>query len=75
MSHHKSYLLLQVFPTQAYDELFYAVKNSTAAGGPTYHMATYHVLSNSFQAIFGGWQVRCFFADFRRPQGLNNNYM
>ncbi|KAF6265852.1 hypothetical protein COO60DRAFT_765794 [Scenedesmus sp. NREL 46B-D3] len=48
---------LQVFPTQGYDELFYAVRNSTAAGGPSYHMATYDVLTNSFQAIFGGWQV------------------
>jgi hypothetical protein len=33
------------------------VRNSTAAGGPSYHMATYDVLANSFQAIFGGWQV------------------
>jgi hypothetical protein len=49
--------LLQVFPTQGYDELFNAVRNSTAAGGPSYHMATYDVLTNSFQAIFGGWQV------------------
>ncbi|WIA31484.1 hypothetical protein OEZ86_002377 [Tetradesmus obliquus] len=48
---------LQVFPTQGYDELFYAVRNSTAAGGPSFHMATYDVLTNSFQAIFGGWQV------------------
>jgi hypothetical protein len=46
-----------VFPTQGYDELFYAVRNSTAAGGPSYYMATYDVLTNSFQAIFGGWQV------------------
>jgi hypothetical protein len=42
-----------VFPTQGYDELFYAVRNSTAAGSPSYHMATYNVLTNSFQAIWG----------------------
>jgi hypothetical protein len=43
-----------VFPTQGYDELFYVrVRNSTAAGGPSYHMATYNVLTNSFQAIWG----------------------
>eukprot|EP00878_Enallax_costatus_P010509 GHUV01010972.1.p1 GENE.GHUV01010972.1~~GHUV01010972.1.p1 ORF type:complete len:534 (+),score=124.46 GHUV01010972.1:703-2304(+) len=48
---------LQVFPTAAYEQLFAALKNSTAAGGPTYHEATYSVLTNAYQAVFGGWQV------------------
>jgi hypothetical protein len=48
---------LQVFPTAGYQALFAALQNSTAAGGPTYHLAEYQVLTNAYQAVFGGWQV------------------
>lgn len=48
----------KVFPTSAYAHLFEALQNTTATGGPTFHLATYNVLSNQYQAIFGGWQVR-----------------
>ena len=47
----------QVFPMSAYQELFDGLQKTTAAGGPTYHLANYTVLTNSHQAIFGGWHV------------------
>lgn len=49
--------MLQVFPTQGYDELIYAVRNSTAAGGPSYHMP--HMTSSQTPSrqylAAGGW--------------------
>ncbi|KAF8071043.1 hypothetical protein HT031_001125 [Scenedesmus sp. PABB004] len=48
---------LQVFPTEAYGELFAGLQRTTAAGGPTHHLATYTVLPNAHQAAPGGWQV------------------
>ncbi|KAF8071044.1 hypothetical protein HT031_001126 [Scenedesmus sp. PABB004] len=48
---------LQVFPTEAYGELFAGLQRTTAAGGPTHHLATYTVLPNAHQAVPGGWQV------------------
>jgi hypothetical protein len=41
----------------AYQELFDGLRATTAAGGPTHHLANYTVLTNPFQAIAGGWQV------------------
>lgn len=48
----------QVFPTSGYQALFDGLKQTTEAGGPTYHLANYTVLTNAHQGIFGGWQVR-----------------
>jgi hypothetical protein len=50
-------MLLQVFPTSAYQALYDGLRNTTAAGGPTYHVANYTVVTNNHQAVFGGWQV------------------
>jgi hypothetical protein len=50
-------LPLQVFPTAGYEELYTALRRRTLAGGPTYHLASYTVLTNSYQAVFGGWKV------------------
>lgn len=48
---------LQVFPTAGYEQLYASLRKSAANGGPTYHEATYTVLTNPYQAVFGGWQV------------------
>lgn len=47
----------QVFPTSGYQALYDGLKQTTEAGGPTYHVANYTVLTNAHQGIFGGWQV------------------
>lgn len=47
----------QVFPTAAYQQLYDGLLQTTLSGGPTYHLANYTVLTNPYQAIFGGWQV------------------
>eukprot|EP00879_Flechtneria_rotunda_P023516 GHRR01024878.1.p1 GENE.GHRR01024878.1~~GHRR01024878.1.p1 ORF type:complete len:572 (+),score=153.32 GHRR01024878.1:161-1876(+) len=47
----------QVFPKEGYQQLYEAISNTTAAGGPTYHLATYQVLTNGYQGVFGGWEV------------------
>lgn len=39
------------------EELFDGLKRTTAAGGPTHHLANYTVLTNSHQGVWGGWQV------------------
>ena len=51
-------LSLQVFPTAAFQQLYDGLKSTTQAGGPSYHLANYTVITNNHQAIFGGWQVR-----------------
>eukprot|EP00775_Hariotina_reticulata_P012591 gene12591-12723_t len=48
---------MQVFPRAGYDELYTALRAQTLAGGPTYHLASYTVLTNPYQAVFGGWKV------------------
>jgi len=50
-------LLVQVFPKASFQELYDGLKQTTQAGGPTYHRGNYTVLTNNHQAIFGGWQV------------------
>jgi hypothetical protein len=50
-------LLLQVFPSEGFQELYAAVKRSVAAGGPAHHLATYTVQENPYEGIAGGWQV------------------
>jgi hypothetical protein len=52
-----SALLLQVFPSEGFQELYAAVKRSVAAGGPAHHLATYTVQENVYEGIPGGWQV------------------
>lgn len=47
----------QVFPAAGFQALYDGLRNTTQAGGPTYHLANYTVLTNNHQAIFGGWQV------------------
>jgi hypothetical protein len=47
----------QVFLQSGYQELFDGLKRTTAAGGPTHHLANYTVLTNSHQGVWGGWQV------------------
>lgn len=49
--------VLQVFPQSGYQELFDGLKRTTAAGGPTHHLANYTVLTNSHQGVWGGWRV------------------
>eukprot|EP00775_Hariotina_reticulata_P001277 gene1277-1617_t len=47
---------LQVFPTSEFPKLFKAFKQSSDAGGPAYHLATYTVLDNPYQGMHGGWK-------------------
>lgn len=48
---------LQVFPKSGYQELYDGLRRTTAAGGPTHHLANYTVLTNNHQGVWGGWQV------------------
>lgn len=47
-----------MFPVAGYAELYQALQATVAAGGPAFHLASYPVQSNPYQAIHGGWQVR-----------------
>jgi hypothetical protein len=48
---------VQVFPAAEFSKLFKAFKQSSEAGGPAYHLATYTVMDNPYQAVHGGWKV------------------
>lgn len=50
-------LLLQVFASEGFYELYAAMRKSVEAGVPAHHLATYDVLENPYEGVPGGWKV------------------